>query len=75
MAHFVADTHALVWYLGGSSQIGAQARAAFDGALQGEHRVDVPAIVLAELVMLAERRPDSVDLPRIIETLRAMPGV
>ena len=54
MSLYVTDTHALVWYLGGSTQLGVTARSAFDEAVAGASAVYVPAIVLAELVMLIE---------------------
>ena len=50
MTHYVADTHALLWYLGGSPLLGVAARTAFDEAANGTSQVSVPAIALAELV-------------------------
>ena len=70
MATYVADTHALLWYLGGSPQLSSAARAAFDEAASGESQVLVPAIAIAELVMLAERRHGVIDIPRIVSALR-----
>ncbi len=52
---YVIDTHALIWYLRGSDRLGAAARAAFDDVTSGRAHMVVPAIVLAELVMLAEK--------------------
>ena len=50
------------------------ARAAFDEAASGSGEVRVPAIVLAELIMLAEKRRSVIDVTRIVATLRAAPG-
>ena len=43
MALYVTDTHALVWYLSGSSLLGAAARSAFDEVTSGMSQVNVPA--------------------------------
>ena len=72
MALYVSDTHALLWYLGGSPQLSMTARAAFDEAVSGSNQVIVPAIVLAELVMLAEKRRRAIDVNRIVATLQSI---
>lgn len=72
-SHFVTDTHALIWYLGGSQLLGANARAAFDRALGGNGEIQIPAIVIAELVMLAEKRRVVLDLETIIGALGKNP--
>jgi predicted nucleic acid-binding protein len=46
MVEYVADTHALIWYLSGSERLGDEARALFDSAIAGEIRVLIPAIVV-----------------------------
>ena len=67
---FVSDTHALVWYLGGSTLVSEPARAAFDQAMRGEAELYVPAIVIAELVMLVEKRRVKIDIAQMLQTLR-----
>jgi PIN domain nuclease of toxin-antitoxin system len=52
---YVTDTHALIWYLSGSPRLGSRARFAFDEAVTGESELLIPAIVLAEVIMLAEK--------------------
>jgi PIN domain nuclease of toxin-antitoxin system len=74
MARYVADTHALLWYLGGSPLLGSSARAAFDGAVQGTNEVIIPAIVLAEAIMLTEKRRTAIDIDHIVATVQAAPG-
>jgi PIN domain nuclease of toxin-antitoxin system len=74
MAAYVADTHALLWYLGGSPLLGANARIAFDEAVSGASDIHIPAIVLAELIMLAEKRHGAIDVARIVATLKNAPG-
>src|SRR5882762_9239490 len=49
MNHYVADTHALFWYLTNSPQLGAQACAAFDEADNDQAIIYLPSIVAAEL--------------------------
>ena len=55
MSDYVADTHALIWYLENSPRLGSQARAAFDACDLGEIRIYVPTICLVEIVYLMEK--------------------
>jgi len=52
LSDYVTDTHALYWYLTASPNLGANARAAFLAGEQGQVRIYVPSIVLAELYYL-----------------------
>lgn len=52
---YVADTHALYWYLCASPHLGANAKSAFDEAVAGRAQILVPSIVLAELFFLNEK--------------------
>lgn len=74
MTSYVADTHALLWYLGGSPLLGVTARAAFDEKIGGVSQVHAPAIVLAEAVMLIEKRHITLDMASIVATLKSRPG-
>jgi len=74
MALYLADTHALLWYLGGSPLLGANARIAFDEATGGTSQINIPAIALAELIMLAEKRHGAIDVTRIVSALQNAPG-
>lgn len=74
MTRYVADTHALFWYLSGSPLLSSAARAAFDEAKIGTSEVIVPAIAIAELIMLAEKRRIAIDIDHIMSTLGAFPG-
>jgi PIN domain nuclease of toxin-antitoxin system len=49
---YVTDTHALFWYLTASPKLGANAQAAFLEGEQGQARIYVPSIVVAELYYL-----------------------
>jgi PIN domain nuclease of toxin-antitoxin system len=74
MTTYVTDTHALLWYLSGSAQLTDAARSAFDEAVRLSGEVIVPAIVLAEAVMLIEKRRVSIDINRIVTTLNSTAG-
>jgi len=52
MTEYVADTHALYWYLTASQQLGPNALAAFRQGERGEAHIYIPSIVLAELYYL-----------------------
>jgi len=58
---YVADTHALFWYFIASPLLGAQARAAFDEGKHGQALIYIPAIVLAELYFLNEKKQHAID--------------
>lgn len=55
MSTYVADTHALYWYLLASPRLRDLALEAFKEALAGAAEIHVPAIVLAELHFLNEK--------------------
>jgi PIN domain nuclease of toxin-antitoxin system len=71
---YVTDTHALLWYLSGSPQLTDAARSAFDGALRPSVEIIVPAIVIAEAVMLIEKRRVSIDIRRVVTKLTSTTG-
>ena len=58
---YVADTHTLFWYFTASPSLGAQAHAAFNEANQGQALIYIPAIVLAELYFLNEKKGRPID--------------
>ncbi len=55
MTTFVADTHAMIWRAAARSRLGEGAREAFERADRGEALVIVPAVVVAEMSMVAEK--------------------
>ena len=73
MSGYIADTHALIWYLGGSPRLSDEAHALFDSAIEGEALIFIPAIVVAELMMFAEKHKQ-IESDMILAKLRAMPG-
>jgi PIN domain nuclease of toxin-antitoxin system len=58
---YVTDTHALFWYLVDSPSLGHGANVAFDEADNGQALIYVPAIVLAELYFLNEKKQSKLD--------------
>ncbi len=67
MTDYVADTHALIWYLENSPRLGSQARAAFDACDQGEICIYVPTICLVEIVYLMEKGRISPEMKSMLE--------
>jgi predicted nucleic acid-binding protein len=61
MNFYVSDTHALFWYLINSPLLGANARLAFDEADAGQALIYIPAIVIAELYYLNEKKGRPLD--------------
>src|SRR6266850_6916694 len=61
MNFYVSDTHALLWYLINSPALGANARLAFDEADAGQALIYIPAIVIAELYYLNEKKGRPLD--------------
>ena len=55
MMEYVVDTHPLVWHFWRPARLGAAAQAAFQAAETGLARLYLPAVVLAELVMVVEK--------------------
>jgi PIN domain nuclease of toxin-antitoxin system len=52
---YVADTHALVWYLTQDKKLGGKAQKAFDEVKANQGILVIPAVVLAELLMIIEK--------------------
>jgi PIN domain nuclease of toxin-antitoxin system len=52
---YAADAHAMLWHLFEPRRLGAGARAAFADADSGSSRVFLPAVVVAEMIMVIER--------------------
>ncbi len=74
MATYLADTHTIVWYLAGSPQLGVAARQVIDEAVRGNHQVHIPAIVLAEIIMLIEKRHIVTDMSQLFASLSSTTG-
>lgn len=67
VAEYVLDTHACIFALGATGRLEARARRALEHAdLRGE-TVWIPAVVVAEVVMLKERGHTELGLPALRE--------
>lgn len=71
LPYVVADTHALLWYLLGSSRLGQQAQAVLQRVDVGQTVLVIPAVVLAELFMVAEKGRIALTSAMLIATARA----
>ena len=67
MTDYVADTHALIWYLENSPRLGSQARIAFDACDRGEIQIYVPTICLVEIVYLMEKGRISPEMKSMLD--------
>lgn len=56
VTRYVTDTHAFVWHLQSNPKLSETAREVFALADDGANEINVPSIVLVELVYLAERK-------------------
>lgn len=70
MNFYVADTHALLWYLLDSSKLGANASSAFDEADQGQAIIYLPSIVIAELYFSVKKFNYQLDFAGELAKLR-----
>lgn len=68
---YVADTHSLAWYLLDSSRLGPDADAAFRQVEQGQARLLIPAIVIAELIFIVERGKLKADIDELLRRIEA----
>lgn len=72
MRELVTDTHALLWHLYRPANLGSKAREVFEEADAGRARIHIPALVVAEALMIAEKgRIPGVDLERLVPHLSA----
>lgn len=74
MAAYVTDTHALVWYLTSNVELSAPARQVFRDTARGTNQILVPMIVVAELVMMIEKRRTSLNAEQVITQLQQTGG-
>lgn len=70
MNEYVADTHALYWYLLDSPRLGANASKALDEADNGLALIYLPAIVLAELYYMNKKYGRPLDFALAVRELR-----
>lgn len=66
---YVTDTHSLVWFLANDSKLGKDALSAFRSADEGKSLIVIPAIVIAEVLYIAEKRGASAQLSALLKKL------
>jgi PIN domain nuclease of toxin-antitoxin system len=77
MTTYVADTHALIWYLFNPGRLGSDAQVALGEVAEGQATLVIPAVVVAEMVMVVEKgrvQATLADLKNVIDRLRRNPA-
>lgn len=69
MSRWVTDTHALLWHLYEDKKLSARAKDIFTRADTGDYQIIIPAIVLVEIIYLAEKGRIAVNAVNHILTL------
>ena len=70
---YLADAHAILWHLFEPRRLGSAARAAFVDTDSGRARVFLPAVVIAEMIMVIERgRLPSINISHLLTVFHAM---
>jgi len=66
---YVTDTHSLLWYLYDIPRLGPDAKATFDAIGAGDATLLIPAIVLAEIIYVVERRRHDIDVSEVLDRI------
>jgi PIN domain nuclease of toxin-antitoxin system len=74
MRDFVADTHAVIWYLAKDKRLSRKARAAFLKSKAGYGHVVIPSIVLVESIFLVQRRRADEEVIKVMLDLSENPA-
>jgi len=70
---YVTDTHSLLWHLYWPQRLGPAAKQVFSDAETGRACIHVPAVVVAEVLMVIQKgRLSGVDLNRVVPHLESM---
>src|SRR5690242_8003542 len=70
---YVVDTHALIWYLLKDKKLGKQASDIFSAAEQGDTRLILSAIVIAELYFANRKNQWFADFATLYQLIRSQP--
>ena len=74
MTDFVADTHAVIWYLSGSKRLSRKVRGVFQKAANGNSHIVIPSIVLVETLFLVQRERLNEEVVKILLALSENPN-
>lgn len=66
---YVTDTHSLLWYLYDIPRLSAGAVAAYEAVSRGDSTLLIPAIVLAEVVHIVERRFPNLSVSDVLDRI------
>jgi len=75
MTVYMADTHSLLWAFQRPRKLGENARRAFQEVADGEAKLLIPVIALAELIFTIENKPIQDDLDEILDTIKNSPNI
>lgn len=75
MTVYMADTHSLIWAFHKPSKLGENARRIFEEVANGETKLLIPVIVLAELIFTIENKPIKADLDKILSAINNSPNI
>ena len=70
MSIYMTDTHSLLWAFTRPRKLGNHARRAFEEIADGQSRLLIPVIVLAELIFTVENKPIQADLDNILSAIQ-----
>ena len=73
MATYMTDTHSLLWAFRYPRKLGENARQAFEEVANGESKLLIPVIVLAELIFTIENKPIQADFDESSKLLKPAP--
>lgn len=66
---YVTDTHSLLWYLYDVPRLAVGASTAFEAVSRGNSTLLIPAIVLAEIVYIVERRFPNLSVGDVLDRI------
>jgi PIN domain nuclease of toxin-antitoxin system len=74
MRDFVADTHAVIWYLSSSKRLSPKVRAIFQKATAGHGHIIISSVVLVETIFLVQRERLGEEVVKTLLALTEDPG-
>ncbi len=69
MANYVADTHALLWYLTDDNRLSKAANGVFEETESGEHLIIIPTIVLVESLDVIAKKRVAYDFDLVLKSI------
>jgi len=69
VSNYIADTHALLWYLTDDNRLSKDANLIFEQSEKGEHLSIVPTIVLVESLDVIEKKRLAYDFDLVLQAI------